>query len=320
MKARSKELLERATAAMVAAIEVYNKPDFPYRAESFAILAINAWELLLKAKWLRDHKNRLSSLYVHQGGGAKRKRFKKTPAGNPYTHSLDYLANKLRESGTLDESARNNLKILAELRDSAVHFYHQNPRLAERLQEIGTAAVKNFNSAASDWFAQSLARYNFYLMPLAFIGFSSTPEAIVLNPEEKRLLKYLSDLGSGDVDPESRYSVAVNVALRFVKSKAKEAMAVKVTTDPSAPAVRLTEEQIRDRYPWDYWELTRRCKDRYADFKVDKKYHGIRKGLESDAKYGHIRQLDTANPKSPKKAYFSSGVLERFDAQYRRKA
>ena len=37
---------------MIAAIEVYNKPDFKYRDESFAILAINAWELLIKARWL----------------------------------------------------------------------------------------------------------------------------------------------------------------------------------------------------------------------------------------------------------------------------
>lgn len=52
MKARSKELLDRAVAATVAAIEIYNKPDFLYREEAFAVLAINGWELLLKAKWL----------------------------------------------------------------------------------------------------------------------------------------------------------------------------------------------------------------------------------------------------------------------------
>lgn len=51
MKARSKELLDRAVAATVAAIEIYNKPDFLYREESFAVMAINGWELLLKAKW-----------------------------------------------------------------------------------------------------------------------------------------------------------------------------------------------------------------------------------------------------------------------------
>jgi hypothetical protein len=77
MKARAKQLLDQASAAMLAGIEIYNKPRFIYRAQSFAILAMNAWELLLKAKWLTDNNNRVSSLYVRQGTGPKRKRIKK---------------------------------------------------------------------------------------------------------------------------------------------------------------------------------------------------------------------------------------------------
>ena len=42
-------LLSNSRAAMLAAIEIYNKPLFTYRDECFAILLINAWELLLKA-------------------------------------------------------------------------------------------------------------------------------------------------------------------------------------------------------------------------------------------------------------------------------
>ena len=40
---RSERLLDKAEAAMVAAVEIYNKPLFPYRAEAFSILALNAW-------------------------------------------------------------------------------------------------------------------------------------------------------------------------------------------------------------------------------------------------------------------------------------
>ncbi|MFN3919513.1 MAG: DUF3644 domain-containing protein [Methylohalobius sp.] len=90
MRARTRELLDRAIAAMVAAIDVYNKPDFLYRAESFTILALNAWELLLKARWLAQNRNRLSSLYVREGKSSKRPRYKRTRSGSPFTHSLDY--------------------------------------------------------------------------------------------------------------------------------------------------------------------------------------------------------------------------------------
>jgi hypothetical protein len=113
MKARSRELLDRAIAAMVAAIDVYNKPDFPYRAESFTILALNGWELLLKAKWLADHDNRLNSLYVrYSRSEQKRSRYKRTRSGNPLTHSLDHLANELAIQKALDETPDATLKPL----------------------------------------------------------------------------------------------------------------------------------------------------------------------------------------------------------------
>ena len=53
MKAVYKCLLDKSLAAALAAIEIYNKPDFKYREESFVILVVNAWELLLKAKILK---------------------------------------------------------------------------------------------------------------------------------------------------------------------------------------------------------------------------------------------------------------------------
>jgi len=57
MKARYKELLDKSIAAMLAAIEVYNKPDFKYREETFSVIAINSWELALKAYLLKLNLN-----------------------------------------------------------------------------------------------------------------------------------------------------------------------------------------------------------------------------------------------------------------------
>jgi len=53
-KARYKNLLDKSIQSAISAIEIYNKPDFKYREESFSILIINAWELLFKAKILQD--------------------------------------------------------------------------------------------------------------------------------------------------------------------------------------------------------------------------------------------------------------------------
>lgn len=316
MKARSREILDRAVAAMIAAIDVYNKPHFPYRVESFTILAHNAWELLLKAKWLATNTNRLSSLYVREGKGSKRPRYKRTRSGSPHTYSLAYLARKLTEQKVLDEACRKNLEALDELRDTSIHFYHRSPKLAERVQELGMASVKNFASAAQDWFNEDLSRFNFYLMPLSFVTPPPATQAVELNKEEKNFLRYVTNLDDRESDPNARYSVAINIEIRFMRSKSAAATPVRVTNDPNAPAVRLTEEQIRERYPWDYHELTNRCRERYPDFKVDKTYHQLRKELEADRRFAHERRLDPEKLR-PKKMFYASAILEELDKHYR---
>jgi hypothetical protein len=321
MKARSKEFLDRAVAAMVAAIELYNKPGFPYRAESFAILSVNAWELLLKAKWLADHRNNVASLYVREtksksGQLLSKPRFKRTRSGNPLTHGADFLERKLVECGALDPSAGKNIEALLELRDSVVHFYNRSPLFAQRLQELGAASVKNFVAATGDWFGRSLAEFNFFLMPLSFVSLAGSAEGIVLNPEEKRFLAFLESLEPNQAEPASRYSVTVNIDVRFTRSKAKDALAVQITVDPKAPAVRLTDEQIRERYPWDYARLTSECRKRYSDFKADGKYHKCRKALADEKRYCHVRELDPGNPKSARKQFFNPNILQEFDKHY----
>lgn len=321
MKARSKQLVDRAIAAMVAAIELYNKPGFPYRAESFAVLSVHAWELLLKAKWLADHRNDVASLFVRETKGKSgqplsKPRFKRTRSGNPLTHGADFLARKLVESGALDPSAAKDIEGALELRDSVGHFYNRSPLFAQRLQQLGAASVKNFVAATSDWFGRSLAEFNSFLMPLSFVSLPESAEGLVLNPEEKRFLAFLESLEPSEGEPASRYSVTVNIDIRFTRSKTKEALAVQVTSGPSAPAVRLTDEQIRERYRWDYARLTAECWKRYTDFKADAKYHKCRKQLPGDKRFCHIRELDPGNPKSAKKPFSTPNILQELDKHY----
>ncbi|MGH7961660.1 MAG: hypothetical protein ACRERD_07500 [Candidatus Binatia bacterium] len=122
-----------------------------------------------------------------------------------------------------------------------------------------------------------------------------------------------------DDDVATRYSVTVNVEVRFVRSKARDAIPIQVSNDPNVPAVRLIEEQIRERYPWDYKQLTEKCKQQYTNFKIDKKYHDFRKSIESDKRFAHIRHLDPDNPKSPKKPFFNPNIVNELDKHYERK-
>lgn len=320
MKSRSQELLDKSIAAMISAIEIYNKPDFKYREETFSILAINGWELLLKAKWLKEHKNKINCLYVKEkksnkdGSQSKKLVTKTSQCGNPITHGLDHLSKKLVEKKILNEVAKNNIDVLKEIRDSSVHFYQKLPAFSLRIQEVGSASLKNYIQALKDWFDLDLEGYNFYLIPLAFVPLSKLDSIVKLNKEEKNLVQYISSLEAANDDSE--YAVSINVDVKFTRSIGKDALDVHLSNDPSSTKIQLTRKQFKDKYPLNYKELTKECKSRYSDFKVTKKYHTVRMALIGNPKFSNTQKLDEDNPSSPEQNWFSRAIFNELDKHY----
>jgi hypothetical protein len=107
-----RKLLGNAKSALMAAIEIYNKPRIEYRDECFVILLLNAWELSLKAVLSKKGK---SIFYP------KRR-------NEPYrTFSLDDAFRKaepLLATGFGSQALRLNLELLSTYRDNAIHFYN----------------------------------------------------------------------------------------------------------------------------------------------------------------------------------------------------
>lgn len=326
MNSHLKELINNSIAASVSAVEIYNKPDFRYRAETFCILAINSWELLFKAKWLAENDNKIESLYVKKSRSkndslkSKEPNIKLTRSGNPLTHSLDYLGNKLREQKHLEQNAWVNIKALLELRDSSIHFYNSSLDFANRLQEIGAASLQNFVLLVEEWFNRDLSEFNFYLMPLSFVKPPTETKAILLDKEENNFLNYLEHLKTQADESDDKYSVAINIEVKLTRSKARNAVDVRIAhpTNTDAPEVLMTEEQVLEQYPWDYQRLTEKCKERYSDFKLNKTYHKARRSIceQKDGKLCKTRYLDPSNPKSSKKQFYKPEILHEFDKHY----
>ena len=117
---------------MLSAIEVYNKPDFAYREETFAVLAVNAWELLLKARILQIERNRIGSILEFErrrkaDGTLSTKWYrKKNRSGNQLSvgllKALNLLVNQYGDD--VDPLVRANLEMLTEIRDnlSLIHI------------------------------------------------------------------------------------------------------------------------------------------------------------------------------------------------------
>jgi hypothetical protein len=329
--AKALSLYYKAEAALIAAIEIYNKPAFAYREETFAILAMNAWELLLKAKVLAENGNRIRALWVYErrtnadGSRSKRQYPKKNRAGNIHTMGIGSAIVALESSAKtrLPAEVRGNIEALTEIRDNAVHFVNARFELAKAVLEIGTASVKNFVALAQKWFDRDLSGYSLYLMP---IGFLTTPSAtaVAIGGNEAKLIDYLRNLAAAQntnttTTTTSGYHIALELNLSFKRSAADAVSTFAITNDPTAPHVYLTEEDIRLKYPWDYRELVSRCRARYTDFKENDEFHDLRRPLVEDAKFVRSRYLDPGNPKSAKKPFHSPNILIELDRHYTRK-
>jgi len=328
MKSRSRLMLEKSIAAMLSAIEIYNKPDFKYREETFAVLCINSWELLLKAKVLHLAGNKLAALYVMEqkvlksGQRSAIKRARLNRAGNPMSISLFECCRVITvDYGVkLEQAVNDNLTALTEIRDNAIHFVNDDISLSLKVQELGTAALQNYLHLVRDWFGEVLTGYNFYLMPISFFRDFDTAHGVSLNSAEAKLLDYIKAIQSryDEGDEPSNYNLTLKIDVKFLKGKSTGAMPVQITNEPDAPAVRLAEEDIIDKYPWDYGVLTTRLSKRYNDFKVNKKYHDLRKAFEEDPKYAHQRFLNPKNPDGGKKTLYNANIVKEFDAHYQK--
>lgn len=303
---------------MLSAIELYNKPNFSYREEVFAILAVNAWELLLKAFILRKNKYNTRSIYElipqkkKDGTDSNRLVVAKNRTGNPKTISVVAAFEKLCKQGDLPKNVKLNLEALIALRDNAIHFTNTSNSFGKQIQELGFASIKNYIEIAKEWnVGIQFDRYNFYLMPLAYVE-KGTMVKGVLTSEEKNYAKLLQDKLEESEDSPFDIAIAIDVQLK----KGNSIDGLGMYYDPNGVAITLSEEDIRKRYPWTYNELKEKAKKRYCDFKLNDIFYEHLKEVKSKPKLYFERKLDPKNPKSPTKPFYSTNVWEILDQYY----
>lgn len=149
-----RKLLGNAKAAMIGAIEIYNKPAFQYRDECFVILLLNAWELAMKAVLSRSGE---SIFYRKKRNEAYR------------TLTLDDAlgrAGKAFPKSVPELPVRRNIELLSTYRDNAVHFYNE-PDFGVVIYALAQTSIKNFRDLLADAFRVNLEEdINWHLLPL----------------------------------------------------------------------------------------------------------------------------------------------------------
>ncbi|MGV9012965.1 MAG: DUF3644 domain-containing protein [Flavobacteriales bacterium] len=309
----SGKLAEKSIQAALSAIEVYNKPDFKYREESFAILIVNAWELLLKARVAFDNSDTIESLYVlvkdKQTGAMVPKRSR---SGNPLTLSIGDAMERV----VLDGVLKQHLFALTEIRDNAIHLMNDSPMIKAKVQEVGTASLRNYLQVGKDWFNADLSKYNFYIMPMSFFhahevkSYSISSEA----EQHQNLLRYIANIETGhELDKDSPFAIALELKTAFVKSSLKldpdNPNAISIRTDP--------EDVYKTTFIWNYVEQLRpKLKERYIDLKFDPKFYALKKKFEKDKRLAQWRLLDPNKPNGSGKWFYSPNILKEFNKHY----
>ena len=318
-----RSLLDKSIAGMLSAIEVYNKPNFQYREETFAILAVNAWELLLKAIILKQNRYKLRSLYVLKPhikkDGVKsttKKLVDRNRSGNPKTISILETITILKNQKYLPSNLCANIEALIELRDNSIHFTNMDG-ISRQIQELGFACIKNYITLIKEKKIEiDISSYNFYLMPLAYVASNIVSES-VLTEETRNYLTLVKSKIAKEEKTDQNYDIAITIDIDFKKGNSFDSLGF--TYDKDGIKISLTEENIRKRYPWDNAELTNRCKARYSNFVQNKKWNERKKEMKTNTKLYRERFLDPGNPKSAKKGFYSTNVFSYLDNYYIKK-
>lgn len=323
-------LVSKSREACISAVEAYNRASAMYREETFAILMINAWELLLKARIMRENGGKASCLYEFKprrkkdGGASKLKEVKKTRCGAPMTIGLERAYNLVAGYGQhrVDQSCVANIEALLEIRDSATHFVASDALLKKTLTEISLAAVRNYVIAAQHWFGITFSDLNIASVPLSFDLDQKEVEAVAHKSSDVvvRFLAHMEALRSSVSAQDSDYAFSVRVNFDLIRNKDVSAVkAAVVGSDPDL-TVSVEGDKVPPQFPWTYDTLVSKLKDRYSDFKQNGTFHAITKPLKADPKYCYERFLDPATKSGSKKAFFSPNVIKKYDGHYTKKA
>lgn len=149
-----RKLLGNAKHAVMAAIEIYNKPVFQYRDECMVILLLNAWELALKALLSQE---KLSVFYRKK----RKQPYRTLSWQDALTKTRPHFPKALPYS-----PIQRNLELLGTYRDNAVHFYNAKD-FGVVLYALAQTSIKNFRDFLEGAFAVKLEdEINWQLLPL----------------------------------------------------------------------------------------------------------------------------------------------------------
>ena len=248
-------MARRAATALLAAVEMGNKTLIPYREETFCLQLLNAWEILLKARIVQKNRNRPESIFEKKPNG----HFVRNPETQlPYTIKFVEALNR----AGVRQNVRINLLGVNAMRNDVAHLGTFSTEFCSCVLQYGSASVVNFGKLYQDWFGESVEIP--YLLPVGFVGESKVLPPNKSDVRQRELLSYLSGLVESTDNKDTNYAAILNLDVS-INPVTGGGGSIGVTSDPKAPHLRLSDDQIVQIYSWTYKDLISECKKRYKD-------------------------------------------------------
>ena len=297
-----------AGAALLGAIEIYNKPTVEYREQTFAMLITNAWEVLLKARIVQLAGGRINAIYRRERGSNRIDRDRETQ--DPRTITMRQCLSIV----TLPGEVAGNIKGLVLIRNNAVHLGILASETRQKVLEFGSASVQNFTKISRDWFGETIEVP--YLLPLGFVG-DATVVRTSLPGSQRTLLAALDKIARSSADTApSDYSVILHIEIALNRGLTGGAN-IGMTNDPSVLRVSVVDDEVLNFYTISYGDLVAECRQRYPGFKQNAQFNLAMKRLQEDPNCAYERRLDPHNPTGQKKRFYNlDASVARLNAEY----
>lgn len=251
-----KRLVDNSLAAMLAAVEVYNKPQMTYRDEVAVIMVVNAWELALKAAlrqknrsifYPKKRKEQYLSIGIDDALG-------RVAAANLWPPEVDGAATTA------------NIKALTEYRNRAIHLYNARG-LGAVIYPFLQQNVLNYRDFVLAKFKKDLAEtMTWQLLPL---GATAPAEAVqfmrvdrgatmVAEVEDFILrLRTLMDDALADGGDMNRVATVYDIHLQSQKKMTSADLVVAVSTTADGQ-IALRQTDPNQTHPLSVAELLKR--------------------------------------------------------------
>ncbi len=283
-----------AREALLAAIEIYNKPKVEYREQTVALLMVNAWEVLIKARIVQKSGGKIQSIY-------RRERDSRSFKRNDDNEIVTIGIRRAVGQTSLPEEVRNNIKGLIKIRNQATHMGDLSPDLKNAILGYSTASVQNFVKIYTEWFQDFIEAP--YLLPVGFVGNAAI--SITSFPKrQSELLNELTNLAKSSNPPDLGYSVVMRVTVELNRGLSGGG-SIGLTDDPRVPRVSITDDEALKTFPKSFNDIVGICRERYPAFKQNNVFYSAMRRINDNPRCAYVRSLDPASSKSPKKRFYN---------------